>query len=200
MQITAIVDSSVFDEALRAARAREPVAGIAPGALYANLSDEGQRWTDTLWGSVEHVLRLAWEQGKAAARTAMDILWAQVDEMRKKLGRRAAEVQDAVLAEVGIFVRKFVNGALARVQQSVTIGTFEYPIQSITVEQKLKISGSLKVSLEGVCEFLSEGELTLSASYAIPAQLLPVSHDQRNSAHPSAPGPMAPAPATPPAT
>jgi hypothetical protein len=36
---------------------------------------------------------------------------------------------------------------------------------TVTIEQKIKLSGSLKASLEEICEFVAEGEISLSAEY-----------------------------------
>jgi hypothetical protein len=36
---------------------------------------------------------------------------------------------------------------------------------NVTIEQTLNVSASLKMSLEELCEFVAEGELTASAKY-----------------------------------
>lgn len=165
MQVVTIIDAMAHREALQAAReiGRDP--GLTAGRLYAALPDDEKGWVERLWASVEHVLQLAWSQGKARAQGALDAVAAELDGMRKALGSLAAEVQDAVTARLSAYVQKLIQNALSTIRTSIDLGGRELPIRDLSIEQKIKISGSLKVSLEGVCEFVADGELTLSATY-----------------------------------
>jgi hypothetical protein len=58
-----------------------------------------------------------------------------------------------------------IESALARIHSSIKVGGQEISISGVGIEQKLMISGSLKASLEEICEFVAEGELTVSAHY-----------------------------------
>jgi len=53
-----------------------------------------------------------------------------------------------------------VEGALARVQPTIKVAGREIAIRGVTIEQTLHMSGSLKASLEEICEFVAEGEIS----------------------------------------
>src|SRR5437773_4301088 len=47
--------------------------------------------------------------------------------------------------------------ALQRVRPTISVGGHELMMATVTIEQKIKLSGSLKASLEEICEFVAEG-------------------------------------------
>ncbi len=167
MQVVIIADDAVFRTALQAAREIGRAPEGAPGAMYSAMPDEEKSWVERLWGKVEHALNLARLHGRQAAQEAIDSVSLDLAELGETLGHAAAAVRDAVIARVAGFVRMVIQGLLSRVESVVKVGDRDLPIRTVSIEQKVKMSGSLKASLEEICEFVAEGELSLAAEYGV---------------------------------
>jgi len=82
-----------------------------------------------------------------------------------KLGQGADKVRTVIAARLSDYIQETIDGALQRVRSSISVGGKELTMASVTIEQKIRLSGSLKASLQEVCEFVAEGEISLSAEY-----------------------------------
>lgn len=166
MQAITIVDDSAHFEALKAVRLLGTNPERAIGRLYSSLSDDAKEWVDRLWGKVDHILRVAWDQGAAMARVAIDELGEEIDRLTDALGRQAEQIKAAVKARVSAYLQQLIDSAIAQIREEIVIGARVLKVSKVTVQQNAKFSGSLKLSVEGVCEFVSNGELAISADYS----------------------------------
>jgi hypothetical protein len=160
-----MIDEDVNTAAIRAARAVGSATLLAADRLNAPLEDEAENWVTRIWDSTEVALRSAYQQGMAAARPWIDKVSALSQELLTSLGQRADKVWTVISARLSTYVQKAIDGALQHVRPTITVGGKELAMTTVTVEQKISLSGSLKASLQEVCEFVAEGEITLSAEY-----------------------------------
>lgn len=167
MQVVVIASEAVFRSALQAARNIGRADEGDAAAMYSSMPDEEKGWVERIWDKVEHALNVARQHGRQAAQEVIDSVSHDLRELGETLGYAAGGVRDAVTARVAGFVQMVIQGLLSRVRAAVTIGDHDLPIRSVTIEQKIKMSGSLKASLEEICEFVAEGELSLAVDYGI---------------------------------
>jgi hypothetical protein len=161
----ALVGYEVHTAALRAARAVGTDVALPPGVLHAPLDAEARAWLGRIWDTVEGALRGAYREGMEAARPLIEKASSQLAEMTTTLAKHAEDVQATIAARLDAYLQAAIDGALKTVRGSVSIGGRELRMSKVTVQQRITLSGSLQFSLSQVCEFVSEGEVTLSAEY-----------------------------------
>ena len=165
MELLIILSDDVHVAALRHARALGSGEKLPAHLMNAMLDDEIEVWVRKIWDPVEAALREAFSQSVTAARSYIDEAVRQLNELVSQLGKKAEQVRAIIAARLNEYLKQAIDGALQRVRPTITVGTNELKVASVTIEQKIKLSGSLKASLEEICEFVAEGEITLSAEY-----------------------------------
>lgn len=164
MDILQIVGDEVHEAALARARA---VGGVAAGhgALNAPLADDVKRWLERIWDSTETALLRARREGRAAAQTFVDDVGKLLEKAHAELSERYQTLRDALLARLNAYLGSVVDAALKLVRPTLTIGTQSLPVRSVSVQHQLKLSGSIKASLQEVVAVVAEGQLSVSAEY-----------------------------------
>jgi len=165
MKVLAVVNEQVHHEALAAARRIGVTQVSADSGLPTVQVDDVMRWVNRLWDPIEEAIAQAYHQGMAAAQPMIDGLNAQIAELLANTSARAREVRTIIAERLNTYLTNTIDGALSRVRASISVGGQTLIISNVTVEQKLSLSSSLKMSLSEICEFVAEGELTLSAEY-----------------------------------
>ncbi len=84
----------------------------------------------------------------------------------------AEEIRIAVSAKLSSYVQTVIDGALSQVRSTMTVGEQTLHMSSVTIDQKITLSGSLKFALQEVCEFVAQGEIALAAEYAVSSETL----------------------------
>lgn len=165
MQMPIFINEDVHAEALAAARQVGAPATLSGNALNAPLGEELLGWIERLWDQIEAALRHAWRESLDAARPFVARVEALSVEVGTTLKQRAEIVRSAVRDRLYAYIRSAIDGALERVSPIVVIGGNQMRVIKVNIEQHLKLSTSLKVSLEEICKFIAEGELSISAEY-----------------------------------
>jgi hypothetical protein len=163
--IVAIVSEDLHLSALRVAEKLGEQGLLSARLLNAPLDDETSSWITRIWDSVESALNTAYHSGIEEARFHISEAAEEISELGSSLKRRANEVRAAIAAKLDAYLQAVIDGALRRVRSSVNIGGRTLELSKVSIEQKVTFSGSLKASLEEICEFVAEGELSLSAEY-----------------------------------
>lgn len=156
---------SSFDAAIDAAR----IVGTDEGAIKglgapANATVLGR--VEEAWGAIESTLRSAVVWGADRSRAAFNKAVSTLEEVVGNAGARAREVQELILDRLRTYLTILVDGALAQVRDSITIGGRALALNSVAVSQKVTLGGSLKASLTEVWVMTSTGELSVNATYA----------------------------------
>ena len=166
MQMLVMIGSDVHSRALREAGSLGKANNPLPvGVLNGPLDDEMAEWLRKIWDKVDGALRRAYREGMEAAKPLIEEAKITMAEIAASFTNRAEEVRAIVSERLNTYLQHVIDGALGRVKSSINIGGKDLPITSVTVQQQIRFSGSLKASLEQVCEFVAEGELALSAEY-----------------------------------
>jgi len=160
-----MVGEDVLDAAFERARSVGAGDGLTVRGLNAPLDAQMTNWIGPLWDTAESAIRLAWEHGRAAATSLIEQFHTQLQELSTVAGNAASAVCRAITERLNEFFQGLVEGALARVQPTIKVAGREIAIRGVTIEQTLHMSGSLKASLEEICEFVAEGEISVSAEY-----------------------------------
>lgn len=161
----AIINESVHQNALRVARAIGKETPLPIGVLNAPLDSDSSNWIAKLWDSAEAALNRAYREGVEAAQPMIEKLSAQLGELGTSLASRANEIRSVIMERLNAYLQAAVDGALQRVRPSINVGGGLLTLRKVTLEQKLTMTGSLKASLEELCELVAEGEITLGTEY-----------------------------------
>jgi hypothetical protein len=162
MVLTQESQQAAFDKA----NAISLVPPLPPGQMNAALEMDVRVWAERLWEQAQVALVNARQKGMEAARPYIASFSAMLDEIAEKAQEHATIIGDRVAERMNTYVQGSIDSALSRLQPTLTVDSRKMRISNVTVEQKIKLSGSLKASLEGICEFTAEGELTLAVEYS----------------------------------
>jgi hypothetical protein len=165
MALLVILSSDVHITALRTARDVGKGAPLPSNLMNAMLDEETSSWIGRIWDDVEAALGRGYYEGIQAARPYIEKVSVHLIEVASNLAQRADEVRAVITARLNTYLQQAIDGALQRVRPTISVGGHELMMATVTVEQKIKLSGSLKASLEEICEFVAEGEISLSAEY-----------------------------------
>lgn len=164
MQIMVIVSSNVHRQAIAKARDFGYVAlpdDVMNTITDSSVADDVRK----IWTNVESALLHAYNQGMATAREYVQRVGEQFKGLAETAAAKAEAIRQAIMARIGVYLRDVIDAALESVRPSIMVGGSALAVTSITIDQKVKLSGTLKASLESICEFLAEGEISLSAEY-----------------------------------
>lgn len=166
MKLIAVVNEQVHQSALAEARQIRYSPSYSTDGLNSVLPDEVTSWVNKLWDPIEEALTSACRKGMESTRPIIDKILADLDTLCADMTNRAREVRAVISARLNQYLLATIDGALERVRANIRVGGQQLTMTSVTVEQKVNISTSLKMSLSEICEFVAEGEITLSAEYA----------------------------------
>jgi hypothetical protein len=165
MEILTLVGDDIHEAALARAVAIDSAVPASGGALQAPLSDDVRQWLDRIWDATEGALLRARRQGKEAAAVLVQKVETLLQEAGAALADRWQALRDALAARLNAYLAAVVDAAVALVRPTLAIGSQVLRVTTVTVQQRLLLSGSIKASLEEIVELVAEGELTLSAQY-----------------------------------
>jgi len=166
MRITMLLGDEEQSRALDLASVVGIPKNVIRRELYAPHQVEISGWTARLWDHIEGALRRAYQSGLEAARPIINTFEELLIQMQTELQESAEAVRAIVVERLNTYVQATIDGALGRIQPAIVVGTEKMRIATVKVEQKIKLGGSLKLSLEGICEFVAEGELSFEAEYS----------------------------------
>ena len=161
------VDENVLDEALDKARMVGAPKGLPVRGLHAPLDETLSSSTNELWDLAEGAVRTSWENGKQAAARLLAEFHEKLEQVRAKVGEGFSTVRRVIVERLNNFFTALVEGALERIQPRIKVAGKSIEMRTVKIEQTLKMSSSLKASLEDICEFVAEGEVAVSAEYEI---------------------------------
>jgi hypothetical protein len=170
MELIAIVTEDVHALAIKRARAVGREVPLPAYVLNAPLDDDTKTWLERIWDVVEDALQKAYHDGMDAARPLIEKASQLVSELTVTITRRAGEVRAAIQERLSTYLQNVVDGALQRVRSNISVGGIDLKVNTVTIEQRVKISGSIKASLDELCEFVADGEISLSAEYSVDAK------------------------------
>jgi len=165
MLMTIGVTESIHLAALRSAREVGRDKPLPAGLLNAPLDDDSRTWIDDIWDKAETALKRAYKDGMAAARPYIDKATALLGQAAEAVGKAIGDVHAVVMERLNRYLKDAIDGALAQVRPFVSIGGEMLRLRKVTLEQKVTLSGSVKASLEEICEFVAEGEVNLATEY-----------------------------------
>ena len=166
MKLLVFVSDKVHTEALRQARALGKQQPLPAHVLSAPLDDETDIWINRIWDTVEGALRCAHREGIEAAQPLIEKVSGLMTELTSNLAKRVEDVRVVVTKRLHSYFHTIIDDALQHVRPTISVGGNELKMTSVTVEQRINVSGSLKGSIVEICEFLAEGEISLSAEYS----------------------------------
>jgi hypothetical protein len=165
MQLLVILTDEVHTAALRHARTLGRGSPLPPHLMNAMLDDEIATWVGKVWNEVESAIRRACSDGYESARSVIEKVSERLSEVTARFAERAEEVRGIITARLNDYLQQAIDGALRSVRSTIAIGGRDLKITNVTIEQGIKLSGSLKASLDSICEFIAEGEISLTAEY-----------------------------------
>ena len=168
MIVTGGVTTPDFEEALRAAAA----VGSTQDQLIGLAAPLDITWLGRIaevWDQVETALRQAFLRGRDAAEQALDDAIDQAERLLTDAGKRARDVQLALLERAQRYLSQLIHSALRHVESVLTVGGQDLPLISIDVAQSISLTGSLKASFTELVELTGAGQISVSATYGVPA-------------------------------
>jgi hypothetical protein len=167
MQLIALVNEDINRVALRAARVVGSETPLALEGFTAPLDNEMLAGVTKIWDKIEEAITSACQSGVDAARPLIDEVERRIGEFAKGVTKAAQQIRAVISERLHVYLKSVIDGALQRVQATISVGGQELKITSVTVEQKVSMSTSIKASLTEICEFVADGEFTLSAEYGV---------------------------------
>ncbi|MEO3475544.1 hypothetical protein AAFN86_27070 [Roseomonas sp. CAU 1739] len=150
-----------------AAEAAIDVARLQPGTLNSPLHEQEGHWVQRLWDTALGAIEAAWEGGSEAAGALIKRFEGEIGELRQALVSGAQRVVDEVAERLAGYARGLTSQLLRQFQDQLSIGGRDFRVNGLTIQQRFKMTGSLKASLKEICSLVSEGELSISATYAV---------------------------------
>ena len=166
MKLLVFISDEVQIDAFRQARELGKNVPLPAHVWNVPLDDETGTWIDRIWDTMEGALRRAYFEGLTAARPLIESVSALMTEVTSNLAKRAEVVRAVITERLNTYLHTVIDGALQRVRPTLSVGGRELKLRSVMVEQRINLSGSLQASLEEICEFVAEGEISLSAEYS----------------------------------
>jgi hypothetical protein len=165
MQLTVILSGNVHQRAI--AKARDVGYVALPDDVLNAIEDAATAGVvQRIWTNVEQALLNAYNQGMGTAREYVQRVGEQLKSLAETAGAQVEAVRQAITARIGVYLKDVIDQALESVRPSIVVGGSTLAVTSVSIDQKIKLSGALKASLESICEFIAEGEISLSAEYA----------------------------------
>ena len=152
----------------KAALAKARVAGRAPLPLQgmnAPIADEIDKWFRPILDNIEQLVVECYKGARERAAQMRDEAMTIWSKAQQELGSKSEELRTRVMNAIDTYLRGIVETALARVTATVTVGGAILNMTSVSVQQSVKVSASLKTALDGLLTFVAEGSLTVTASY-----------------------------------
>jgi len=165
MRLLAIVNEDINRNALRAARNVGTGTPLTLDGFNSPLDNRVMEEVTKIWDKIEQAITSAYHSGVVVARPLIDEVERCIGEFAKGASKTAQQIRTVIGERLHVFLKSAVDGALQRVQASISVGGQELKMKSVTVEQKVSMSTSIKASLTEICEFVADGEITLSAEY-----------------------------------
>jgi hypothetical protein len=164
MQLTVMIDRNVHEIAIATALKLGTVA-LPPDVANAIEDESTGVEMRRVWDSVEAALSNAYNRGMSAAREYIKQVSEQLAALAETATERARAIHQGLMSRLAAYLAKVIDTALEAVRPSIVVGGSTLAVGSVTIDQKVKLSGSVKASLESICEFIAEGEISLSAEY-----------------------------------
>lgn len=155
----------VHEEALAAAAAIGADAPLHGDRLNAPTLDAARAWVQRLWDTAEGAIEAAWDDGAEAAAALIERFGAEIAELRTTLAEGARSVLETIAEKLAEYARTVTRRLLRQFEEALAIGGRSFEVKSVTVQQRVKLTGSLKASLKELCSMVSEGEVSVSATY-----------------------------------
>lgn len=172
MQVTVISNLQVLEDALSSARRYD--TSLDSRGLASPLDAALVGRIEEAWDTIEDAIRQIFVAGKQKAEELLHSALAKAGQLIKEAGRQATRVHDALLSRLQAFIRKFVEGMLARVPPAVVIAGRSFGLNAVKFNQKLVGTGSLSTNLSEAFSLVADGEIEVSAEYSAQALSTPV--------------------------
>jgi hypothetical protein len=165
MRVLAIVNEDINRKALRIAREVGVTAPLSLDGYTTLLDNKVVEEVTKIWDKIEQAITSAYQSGLSAAQPFIDHVDSALGEFARGASKTAQEIRTVIAERLHVFLQNAIDGALKRVQSTINIGGRELHMKGVTVEHRVSVSTSIKASLTEICEFVANGELTLSAEY-----------------------------------
>lgn len=166
MKLLAIIGEDVHVSAIRTARQLGKQKPFSASVLNAPLDVDASGWFNRIWDAVEAALNSAYRQGMDATKPLIDKVSVMCAELTTGFAKYAEFVQNAIAERLEAYLQATIDGALERVRPKIVVGGAQLKVIGVTLDQKIKLSGSVKGSLTEICQFVAEGEISVGAQYA----------------------------------
>ncbi|HTO61176.1 MAG TPA: hypothetical protein VMM15_07960 [Bradyrhizobium sp.] len=165
MKLLVSVDEGDNEKALEAAKQVMGRGVSRQDGLPSMVPNDVTKWVGRVWDHIEQALRDTYSQGKEAARSAIESVAAQMQAAARELGDRVADVERILRERLDSYFQTLVDAALGRLRPTIRIGSRELSATGASIQQSIKLHGSLKAKLDEICEFVAESEFEVTVSY-----------------------------------
>jgi hypothetical protein len=145
MEIAIPPSQQLFESAISAARHATPT--MAPDGLASFVGADLLGRVEEVWDSIETALRHAFQFGREKAGALLDAAANKAESLLTEAGQKAREVRETILQRLRMFTQALFEGLIAQMPNVVKIGSSEYVLKTVKLNQKLVATGSLKINL-----------------------------------------------------
>lgn len=159
-----VIPPGVFEQALKAGRtanerraATEGLAAPLGGAILGKVA--------AIWDKVEAAFVAAHRFGVDRAAELRDAAITASEQALEEAGAQAAQLHAALLARIQGYGSELVAGAIASLEDTVTVGGTTLALADVSLSRKIVLTGSLKASITEMVSLTGSGEITVAARY-----------------------------------
>ena len=136
----------------------ETISRALPGAL------------EKAWAKIHDVVKECSLKGWKNAKVQVFKVLGEITEEAEKLGLDATEFKKILLDRLRQVFAETFDLMLSFMPSEVKIRGDRYCLNSVELEHKLVLSGSIEVSLTALCKFVGSGEFVVKGAYGLSSE------------------------------
>jgi len=157
----------IIDRAFQSAQTVSKVTYSDTGAIFRGGADETDTAVETAITKIRELMKDTAHKGWAFVRERFDNVMQFIKEKAEDLGENAKAFRDRLMDRIKTIFGEMYDMLLSTLKNTIMIGGQSYQMESVEIEHSLKLTGELELSIETLCKFAAEGEISIMGSYTL---------------------------------
>lgn len=137
------------------------------GSIFRGGSEDTDAAIELTLIRIRDLMKDAAHRGWEYVREKFDMVIQFIKDKSNDLGEKAKEYKDRLMERIKTVFVEMYNLLLSTLKNKIKIGELYYQMETVEIEHVLKLTGELEVSIEMLCKFATEGEISIKGSYVL---------------------------------